>query len=682
MLRLTATRGPDVPELTALQRDVLKAVVDTAVPALRVDPDPTGYWSTPGSATGAHDMVELFLATVLDEEQQSGIAQLLDGIATLGFQHQERAAREAILMSAAALSPEAWVGVATLRGAACLFAHATPDQGGRNPFWAQYGYPGPQVAPPHDPPHITAYVPADGEVLDTEVVVIGSGAGGGTIAGVVAAAGKDVVVLEAGGATSERDYVQLELIAGATMMYKGGVALTADSNVGLLAGATLGGGTTVNWQNCVKPSEAVRREWAEEHGLADVATAEFDRHLEAVLARMGANQQCSDLNGPHQRMVEGAKALGWSWHTATLNVDPARHQPHLAGYTQFGDVTGAKRGTLTTYLVDAYDAGARILCHTKALRVLHDDGRATGVEATYTDPATMQTRRVTVRAAHVVVAAGALETPAVLLRSGIGGPAVGKHLRLHPSSGMFGVYDEDQRAWWGPPQAAVMDEFRDLGDGYGLLVEGSQYYPGVFAFQLSRTNGREHKEVMARFANMVDLLFITRDHGGGMVTIDAAGEAVHHYALDDPRDQEQVRRGLRVLAELHLAAGARELWLNTPTAPVFRRGDDLEQWLATLYAMPFGAGGIAMGSAHQMGSARMGTDPADSVAKPTGELHDVASVWIGDTSVFPTPSGANPMLTCMALAHRTAEHIAGTRIEPAAAQRVEAAAVLDNTTAA
>jgi choline dehydrogenase-like flavoprotein len=648
-----------MPELTAVQRDVLRAIVDTAVPSLDVADDPHGYWSTPGSATGAHELVELFLGTVLTEADFIGIQQLLDGMAQLGMQHQKRAAREAILASASALAPEALVAVQTLRGAACLFANTIPDAQGKNPFWAQYGYPGPQVAPPTDDPHITPYVPTDGEVLETDVVIIGSGAGGGTIAGVVAAAGRDVVVLEAGSASSERDYDQLELTAGMARMYKNGVALTADSNVGLLAGYTLGGGTTINWQNCVRPAPAVLEEWADSFGLTDVPT-DFDRHLDAVSTRMGANDRCSDLNGPHQRMVEGAKALGWSWQPATLNIDPARHNPDLAGYTQFGDVTGAKQGTLTTYLRDAYDAGARILCHTKALRVLHDNGRAIGVEAVFTDPVSQATRAITVHAKQVVVAAGALETPAVLLRSGIGGPAVGKHLRLHPSSGMFGVYEEDQRAWWGPPQAAVMDEFRDLGDGYGLLVEGSHYYPGVFAFQLALTNGKAHKELMAKFARMCDLLFITRDHGGGEVTLDEHGEALHHYSLDDPRDQEQVRRGLRVLAELHLAAGAQELWLNTPYAPGFLRGGDLDAWLETLYAMPFGAGGIALGSAHQMGSARMGLDPATSVAAPTGELHDVKGVWIGDTSAFPTPSGANPMLTCMALAHRTAEHLLGS----------------------
>ncbi|MBG0829158.1 GMC family oxidoreductase [Planomonospora sp. ID67723] len=644
-----------MPALTPVQRQVLRALVDTAVPALQVDDDPTGFWATPGSAAGADEALAQYLET-LPEADQTGVAQLLDGLAMLGFQHQGRATREGMLATAMALAPEALVAVSTLRGGACMLAHSITDDNGRNPFWAQYGYPGPQITPTRDEPYITPHVPADGEVIEADVVVVGSGAGGGTIAGVLATRGRRVVVLEAGGATSERDYRQLET-EGKELMYRGGLSVSADGNVGLLAGCTLGGGTTVNWHNCVRPSDAVRREWAREHGLEGLDTAGFDRHLEAVLARMGANDRCSDFNGPHQRMAEGAKALGWSMHTAVRNVDEATYDPVAAGYTQFGDPSGSKRGTLNTYLRDAFDHGAKILVRTRAERVLTEGGRAAGVEAVYTDPAGGGTRRVTVRAADVVVACGALETPALLLRSGIGGPAVGHNLYLHPSAGIFGVYPEDQRAWWGPPQAAVMDEFRDLGDGYGLLVEGSQYYTGVFAFQLARRDGREAKEAMSKLGRMADFLFILRDHAGGRVTIDENGEAVHTYALTDERDVAAYYKGLRVLAELHLAAGAQELWFGA-TPPVFRRGDDFEAWMARLESTHIGAGGLFMGSAHQMGTARMGTDPLTSVAGPTGELHDVAGVWIGDTSAFPTPSGANPMLTCMALAHRTAEHIA------------------------
>lgn len=397
-------------ELTPTQREVLVALVDTAVPALQVEPDPTGFWARPGSAVGAHLALEQ-LYTALPEPDQVGVAQLLDGLAMLGFQHQGRVTREGMLGTAMALAPEALVAISTLRGAACMYAHSVPDAEGRNPFWAEYGYPGPQLAPPAEEPYITSHVPADGEVLEADVVVVGSGAGGGTIAGVLAAQGKRVVVLEAGGATSERDYRQLEAEASARMMYRGGLAVSADGNVGLLAGATLGGGTTINWHNCLKPSAEVRREWAAEHGLADVDTPEFDRHLEAVLARMSATDACSDLNGPHQRMTEGADKLGWSWHRAVRNVDPDTYDPVAAGYTQFGDPTGSKRGTLNTYLRDAYDAGAAILANTRADRVCTETGRASGVAATYTDPATGATARVTVRAPHVVVACGALETP-------------------------------------------------------------------------------------------------------------------------------------------------------------------------------------------------------------------------------------------------------------------------------
>ncbi|MGI8535048.1 MAG: GMC family oxidoreductase N-terminal domain-containing protein [Mycobacteriales bacterium] len=655
-------------ELSPTQRQVLTAVVDTAVPSLQVEDDPTGFWATPGSAVGVDAALALFV-TGLPEADRAGIAQLLDGLALLGFPHQGRAAREGLLGTALALAPEAAVAIQTLRGLSCLLAHSLPDEHGGNPFWAEYGYPGPQLAAPADPPYITPHVPADGEVLEADVVVVGSGAGGGTIAGLLALQGKRVVVLEAGSATSERDYRQLEAEANRIMMYRGGLSVSADGNIGLLAGATLGGGTTINWHNCVQPSEAVRREWAQEYGLSGLDTPEFDRHLEAVLARMGANDRCSDFNGPHQRMAEGAAALGWSMHTAVRNVDVDRYDPVAAGYTQFGDPSGSKLGTLNTYLRDAYDHGATILADTKADRVCVEGGRTTGVSATWTDPVSGQTRAVLVRARDVVVACGALETPALLLRSGIGGPAVGHRLYLHPSAGIFGVYEQDQQAWWGPPQAAVMDEFCDLGDGYGILVEGSQWYSGVFAFQLARRDGKQAKEAMSKLGRMADFLFIVRDHQGGRVTIDASGEAVHTYALTDERDIAAYRKGLRVMAALHEAAGAQELWFGA-TPRVWQRGDDLAAWLAELAEMHIGAGGLFMGSAHQMGGACMGTDPATSVTQPTGELHDVAGVWIGDTSAFPTPSGANPMLTCMALAHRTAEHLSGQRDQPPASSSI------------
>ena len=662
-----------MPELTAPQREVLRALADCVCPAVARDDDPTGYWSTPGSATGAHEALGMWLETAAPPDVAEGLAQLLDALALVGFPNMPQLVQELQLANLANLGPEAAVGAGALINNTKMLVYSMPDAGGRNPFWEQMGYPGPQAAPqPSAPRGITPYEPSDGEVLRADVVVVGSGAGGGVVAGELALAGHDVVVLEAGGHHTEADFQQLEAWAHQNLYYRGGLQGTADANVVFLAGATLGGGTTINWQNWVRPSDHVRREWAE-HGLDDVATEEFDRHLDAVGARVGANDRCSDLNGPHERMVAGAEALGWSWHRAVRNEDPERYDPELAGYTHFGDLTGAKQGTLRTYLQDAHDAGAKILVRTTAQQVCTADGRASGVAATWSDPATGETRRITVDAPTVVVACGAMETPALLLRSGIGGPAAGKNLRLHPATTTFGVYEGDQRAWWGPPQSAVVDEFREH-EGNGWLIEGSQYYSGVYAAFLAWNGGVAHKELVGRMRHLAPMLFVLRDHGGGEVTVDDDGQAVHTYAVTDETDERHFREALRSLLRLHEAAGASEIHYSVPGVGHWTRGEDLDEFFERLMAFPIGAGGLPIGCAHQMGSARLGTDPQTSVARPTGELHDVPGVWIGDTSAFPTASGANPMATCMAMARRTAENIHGSRLPERPGRTVDLAA--------
>src|SRR3954463_13231534 len=159
----------------------------------------------------------------------------------------------------------------------------------------------------------------------------------------------------------------------------------------------------------------------------------------------------------------------------------------------FGDVSGAKLGTLKTYLQDAADAGARFVVDCRVDRVLLEGVRAAGVEGTYLD-AEGRAARVTVRASTVVVAAGALDTPAVLLRSGIGGPAAGDYLRLHPARAMPAVYDEPQKAWWGAPQTALSAEFANVEDGYGFLIETAHASPAVTGSPVPWGDRQQHKE--------------------------------------------------------------------------------------------------------------------------------------------------------------------------------------------
>ncbi|WP_291426939.1 GMC family oxidoreductase [Deinococcus sp.] len=659
MTQSSTTQSNDsaVPSLTSGQRATLKALTDTFLPAVP-ERQPAEFWSVAASHMGVNQALEGYLNTQLPPATRAGLLGLLDAMAQLSFHAQSQAVRETLVRTVAGIAPEAAAGIGALRQLTLMFGYAMPGPDGKNALWPHLAYSGIGSAAPQTPKTIQPTVPADGEVLEADVVIVGSGSGGGVIAGELAQAGKRVVVLEAGGYHNEADFHGLELPAYSALYYRGGYHPTADGNVTLVAGANLGGGSTVNWSNSVRPRDDIRQRWASEFGLSDLAGPEYDAHIDAVLKRMKVNEDCSDYNGPHQRLDEGAKARGYTFTKAALNLDPERYDAEKAGHAGFGDQTGAKQGTLKTFLQDAYDAGARILVGTHAERILVENGQATGVTATTT--VNGEARHITVKAAQVVVACGALETPALLLRSGLGGPATGKYLRLHPAGMVAGVYPEDQRAWWGPPQSGILKTFANREDGHGFIIEGVQYGPGLIASGLPWTGGAAHKELMSKFSQMSLFVSIVQDRGHGQVTIDEAGNAVHTYAVTDELDQRNFRAGIAESIRLHEAAGAQEIIALAPGVAPWQRGDDLEAFIEQVSAVPLGAGGQTAFSAHQMGSARMGTDPQTSVADPSGQLHDVRGVWIGDTSAFPTCSGVNPMVSCMSLAHRTAANILDT----------------------
>jgi choline dehydrogenase-like flavoprotein len=643
------------------EKKVLAAVCDTVVPSIERDPDPEGFWGRSATDMGIHLGVEELINGIPDETLRAGLAQLLDAIGAQGIlRSPSQASREQILRNISLSGPEAAAGVNALIGMTLFITYGAPDaKTGQNVNWKVLGYPGPISPPPDVPKTLDVHVPSGEETIEADVCIVGSGAGGSVIAATLAERGMDVVMLDAAGYFNESDFAQLEFKAYQEMYWRGGPTPTADGNVSLMAGTTLGGGTTINWTNCLRTKDQVRKQWASEHGLDGLDGPDFEAHLDAVWERLGVTDSASDLNGPQQRMAEGCETLGWSFARIRRNADLDAYDPELAAYRGFGDQSGSKRSADRTWLADAQANGARLIPNTRAATVLVEDGRAAGVEAVHgwMDPEG-RTARVTVRAPRVVVASGSLESPALLKRSGIGGPAAGDYLRLHPCTAIFGVYGSDQKAWWGPPQAALVDEFADTGDGYGFLIETAQYAPGLIGSATPWVSGADHKERMTQFRFGGSYIALARDRGHGRVDVDANGEALPTYAVTDELDIANMRKGVDAQIRLHEAGGAREIVCLAGGQPRWRRGDDLAAFSAGAQQVPFRLGGYRLFSAHQMGSCRMGEDPGSSVADPRGELHDTKGVWIGDASAFPTPSGTNPMITIMALARRTAHAIA------------------------
>lgn len=645
------------------QRATLTALCETYVPSVEVDSGDALEREFMARSAGDLDVaaqIEGMLSEALLPEELALVAGLLDALATQSFAELPIEARTQVIHGFREADPQAKLGLDRLKGLTFLFFYALPDELGSNPSWEAIGYPGPTGAPPDGgaaPKTITVEEVADeSATLTADACIVGSGAGGSVIAAKLAAAGKKVLVLEMGGYRNEQDFKQLELPGYLELYYGAGLAASEDGSIGILAGQTLGGGTVVNYMNCIPTPERVVAEWSE-HGVVGLDDDEAYRreHIGAVLERINANTEATTQNGTHARLMEGLDALGHE-HRPIVRNAALDDNPENCGYCAMGCQHGCKRSAMKTWLQDASDSGASALVGAHAERILVEDGRATGVAATVTH-ADGSTTAVTVEAPAVVVACGAIESPALLLRSGIGGSAVGKNLRLHPAFLVMGTYDEPVEGWRGQIQSLVSDAYADLEDGCGFLIEATGMFPGLIGASYPWENGADHKRLMQAFRWHAPFISVARDHGAGEVVLDEHGRAVVRWGLDDPVDRRLAKRANVELCRIQHAAGAAEIFTGHRRELRWKQGDDFDAFLAEVESASYEPNDVACFTAHQMGSCRMGSDPQTSVADGRGELHDTKGVWIGDGSAFPTAPGVNPMVSIMALAHRTAEQM-------------------------
>jgi long-chain-alcohol oxidase len=646
-------------ELNPKQRRALDAICDTFAPG----GDGMPAASSMGVPQALVDAVSLNPREA--ERRQTGQllrlwdTRLLTGLGGGGFERfselpLER--REQVLLSwCDSRLPQRRAAFQALRKGVLLLYYMLPGpNGGRSPVWDAIDYPGPLGRREDAPPRALEPLPVDSDVeLDCDVCVVGSGAGGGTAAGVLAAAGLDVVVLEAGDYYDDGDFDGGEYDGYRRLYLNGGGLQSTDQSVGLLAGMCLGGGTTVNYTTSFRTPDDVREEWAG-HGVPAFASQDFTRSLDAVCERLGVNQEHNTPSSREQVMQRGLVSLGWHVDAMPRNVRGC-DQGECCGYCGYGCRLGAKQSTVKTWLADAHAAGTRILVKTRAERVIVEAGRARGVDAR-----TVDGHRVRVRARAVVAACGAVHTPALLRRSGLSNPNIGRHLRLHPATVVWGVFEEEVRPWEGTMQALYSDEHRYLEGGYGVKYETAAIHPSLLVSYAPWRGAREHVRTMDALSRSVPIGVLLRDRDGGEVKVGRDGQPFVKYGLS-AFDTRHVRTGVDGAAQILEAAGARRIFSSQSRFVGYEPGRSTRvEFMRESDACGWGAGRGMFGSFHIMGSARMGGTAADSACNPRGETWEVADLYVCDGSAFPTASGVNPMISIEAIAHMNASGLAAS----------------------
>ena len=506
--------------------------------------------------------------------------------------------------------------------------------------------------PPRDGPplEVITWPQVSGDhVEDADVVVIGSGAGGAVIAKELAESGLSVVVLEEGGYFTRNDFSGPPWERFQKLYRANGTTIALGlPTIPLPLGKAVGGSTLINSGTCFRTPDRVLSAWGSQWGIEGLDPASmqpfFDR-VERVLHVMPVPEE---ILGENARVFRrGVEALGLNGRPILRNIDGCRG----CGVCAFGCPSDAKQSTHISYLPRAQKRGATIYGHCRAERILVGEGRARGVVATMVDPATKEPRsRLTVRSKVVVVAAGAVHTPALLADNALANRSgqLGRNLRIHPAAGIGAWMPEDVFGWRGTLQPFYVDDWHASHD---IMIEVTSSVPSIGAGTMPGT-GLFTKEILARYRNIASAGLFVSDTSSGRVRRIGSGEPVVTYKLNKT-DTRKLVRGIVHTAEIFFAAGASQVFPGLPGRGFVQSTKELED----VKEEAVRPGALRLTAFHPVGTARMGADASQTVVGPWGECHDVANLFVADASVLPGCPTVNPQITIMAFATRTADHI-------------------------
>jgi len=497
--------------------------------------------------------------------------------------------------------------------------------------------------------------------LEADVCIVGTGAGGAVTAAVLAEAGASVLMVEEGGYYTSNDFTMRERDTTPRLYQEGGTRTTKDTAIAVLQGKAVGGTTVVNWTTSFRTPEDVVQTWHDKHAVKGFAYPDLVPHWEAIEKRLAiAKVDVGSLNANNKKLYDGCKALGWEVDTLRRNVASCLQ----TGFCGLGCPVNAKRSMLVTMVPDAIDAGAKLVFRARADRYVVKGNTITSLEGTLLDAEGigLTGKKLVVKAKRFVTSGGAINSPALLLRSGITDGPVGERTFLHPVVASGAFYEEAIHPYRGAPQSAASHHFAHRQDDVGFFLEAVPWYPSLSASAVPGF-GSAHLDFMKHASHTALHIAIAIDgfHDdvpGGRVTLRSSGMPVVDYPIP-AKLWSTFRFAQKRLAEAQLASGATEVHtLHDPSVRITKK----EEIDALVDAAPYEPCRVPVFTAHQMGGCAMGDDASRAVVRSEDlRHHRVENLWVIDGSVFPTSLGVNPQESIYGLARLMATRLAARK---------------------
>jgi choline dehydrogenase-like flavoprotein len=473
-----------------------------------------------------------------------------------------------------------------------------------------------------------------------EVAVIGSGSGGGVAAHLLNEK-YEVGIFEKGNYTNGE--TNNETFGYHNFYETYALQQTRGYKVLLLAGSGVGGGTSINWTTSLRTPDNILSEWDSLTGQNNYFnSSNFKSSVDFICQQLNVSEANNRIPQKEIKLAEGLSQNHISYKIIPRNT--SNDQCLESGFSTFGHSDESINSSYKIWFPEDKFKSQNVYSNTSIKYLTISNNRATHINVEKNG----NVQQIAVD--KVVLAAGSLNTPKILLNSGYKNKHLGQHLKLHPVSGVAGKFSEEQKPWAGTMQGIYSDDNLFMKDNYGYLLEGLPMHPSLF-FPFFPNNNDNFEDFIKSYNYWSGSIVLTSDKSSGSI-INKNPQHLWDYNLND-FDHSNLLHGLENLVRANYLAGAEEIMVAASPTMHWKKSSNfnIEDFIDKIRAIKNEPFRILLGSAHQMGTARINPNPEQGVVSLDGKVHGLENVYIVDASTFPRCSGVNPMISIQSMSH-------------------------------